>query len=183
MGDLEENPTAGRLVAPVLSVGSGIKKECVVSGRYVYEAEFEESEQGGYTVMFPQLPDAFTQGKDLVDAVDMAAEVLELIIGSYLDEGEALPTPIFNGHSEGMLRIGISVLVTPEMIERMKCVTVAEAASMLKLSRGRISHMMDSGILQAVPFGNERLVTLASINKRIQEPRRAGRPRKKAVSV
>ncbi len=49
---------------------------------------------------------------------------------------------------------------------------------MLGLSTGRISHMLDAGVLQAVPFGNERLVTLASINERKANPRKAGRPKK-----
>jgi excisionase family DNA binding protein len=74
--------------------------------------------------------------------------------------------------------MAVSVEVTPEMIERMKCVTATEAARKLGVSKGRVTHMLNAGVLQAVPFGNDRLVTLASINERIENPRKAGRPRK-----
>ncbi|MEG0503646.1 MAG: helix-turn-helix domain-containing protein, partial [Raoultibacter sp.] len=64
-----------------------------------------------------------------------------------------------------------------EFIERTKCVTPTEAAEMLGLSKGRISHMLKSGVLQAVRFGDERLVTIASINKRKKASVGAGRPK------
>lgn len=38
--------------------------------------------------------------------------------------------------------------------------------------------MLDAGILQAVPFGNGRLVTLVSINARLKNPGKVDRPRK-----
>ena len=38
--------------------------------------------------------------------------------------------------------------------------------------------MLDDGVLQPVPFGNDRLVTIASVERRKREPKRAGRPRK-----
>ncbi|MDR1358661.1 MAG: type II toxin-antitoxin system HicB family antitoxin [Coriobacteriales bacterium] len=151
--------------------------------RFVYEAEFILDEYDGYSVAFPQLPDAFTQGKDLIESVEMAAEVLELIIAEYLDEGRRLPVPMFYGYSDKVLRIAISVEVTPELIERTKCVTATEAATMLGLSNGRITHLLDAGILQAVPFGNDRLVTLVSINKRLTNPIKSGRPRKETAAA
>ena len=151
-----------------------------MTNRYMYEAEFKPNELGCYSVRFPQLPDAFTFGADLPEALERASEVLELIIAEYLDEGKRLPSPVVQGHSESTLRGIISVEVTPEMIVRSKCVTTSEAASMLGLSRGRITHMLNAGVLQAVPYGNDRLVTLASINDRLKNPRGAGRPRKEA---
>lgn len=140
-------------------------------------------ESGGYSVSFPQLPEAITQGDDMADAIEQAAEVLELVIAAYLDDGIRLPDPVYSGHFEGLQHVAISVEVTQETIERVKCVTASEAARMLGLSKGRITHMLGAGILQAVPFGNDRLVTLASINARINNPKKAGRPPKKLVSV
>ncbi|MDR1089091.1 MAG: type II toxin-antitoxin system HicB family antitoxin [Coriobacteriales bacterium] len=149
--------------------------------RFVYEAEFIPDEYDGYSVSFPQLPDAFTQGEDLIESVEMAAEVLELIIAEYLDEGKRLPAPMFYGHSDKVLRIAISVEITPEIVARTRCVSATEAAHMLGLSKGRVTHLLDAGILQAIPFGNDRLVTLASINERIRNPKTAGRPRKETA--
>jgi len=146
--------------------------------RFIYEAEFELNERNGYSVSFPQLPDAFTFGNDLLEAFHRAAEVLELIIAEYLDEGKPLPAPVFTGYSEDIVRGAISVVVTPEIIERSKCVSASEAASMLGVSKGRITHMLNDGVLQSVPYGNDRLITLVSINNRLSNPRGAGRPRK-----
>lgn len=149
-----------------------------MKNRFIYEAELKLNEYEGYSVVFPQLPDASTHGRDLAESVERAAEALELIIAEYLDEGKHLPSPTFSGHSEDTLRIAVSVEVTPELIERTKCVTATEAANMLGLSKSRVTHMLDAGILQTVPFGNDRLVTLASIKERLKNPKSAGRPRK-----
>jgi len=144
--------------------------------RYIYEVELEKNEFGGYSASFPELPDAFTYGEDLEETVDRAAEVLQLIIAEYLDEGKPLPNPVFRGSQE-KLCLAISVDVSPELIERVKCMTVTEAAKALGVTKGRVAHMLDAGILLALPFGNERLVTIASVNMRKSHPRRPGRPK------
>ena len=148
-----------------------------MKNRFMYEAEFEK-ENTGYSVVFPQLPDAFTQGETLEESVDRAAEVLQLILAEYLDEGRKLPKPEYKGYSQNVFRVAVSVEVTPEFIECSKCVTAVEAANELGVTKGRVTQMLDTGILQAVPFGNERLVTIASINARKAHPRGAGRPKK-----
>jgi antitoxin HicB len=148
-----------------------------MSTRFTYEAEFKNDDDG-YFVSYPQLPDAFTQGDNLTQATERAAEVLQLIIASALDAGERLPDPLFKGYDKDTLRTAVSVEVTPDFIERSKCVTVTEAAKMLNLTKGRVAHMLDDGILQTLTYGDTRLVTLASINKRLANPRKAGRPRK-----
>ena len=146
--------------------------------RFTYEAELEKDELGGYYASFPEIEGAFTDGDNLEHTVEMAAEVLELVLGGMIDEGKALPKAVFRGSSGDIIRIAISVEITPEDIERMKCLTVTEAAEYLAVSKGRISQMLDAGILETVSFGNDRLVTIASINERKRNPKRAGRPRK-----
>ena len=42
--------------------------------RYNYPGHFEPNELGGYSVWFPDLPECHTDGDDLDDAVNMAAE-------------------------------------------------------------------------------------------------------------
>ena len=144
--------------------------------RYIYEVELEENELGGYSASFPELPDAFTYGENLEETVDRAAEVLQLIIAEYLDEGKPLPKPVFRGSQEAF-RLAISVDVSPELIERVKCMSVTEAAKALGVTKGRVAHMLDAGILRAIPFGNERLVTIASVNMRKTHPGKPGRPK------
>ena len=150
--------------------------------RFTYEAELAKDELGGYSVSFPDVAGAYTFGKDLSHSIEMAAEVLQLILAELLDEGKPLPRPRFQSHGDGVLRIAVSVEITPEFIESTKCMTVTEAAEELGITTSRVSQMLNSGILQAVPFGKERLVTIASINDRKENQRKAGRPKKECVA-
>lgn len=56
-----------------------------------YAAAFEEQPEGGYTVTFPGIPGAITEGDDLKEAWFNAREALELILESRAEAGEALP--------------------------------------------------------------------------------------------
>ena len=80
--------------------------------RFSYLGYFEPNELGGYSVWFPDLPECHTDGDDLDDAVNMAAEALELVIKSYLENGRALPKPMLDASaSEGVYKLLISVNV------------------------------------------------------------------------
>ena len=48
-----------------------------------YFAVFCPNEEGGYTVWFPDVPEALTQGSDLHEAMEMAADVLALSLAEY----------------------------------------------------------------------------------------------------
>ena len=48
-----------------------------------YFAVFCPNEDGGYTVWFPDVPEAMTQGNDLREAMEMAADVLGLSLEEY----------------------------------------------------------------------------------------------------
>jgi predicted RNase H-like HicB family nuclease len=182
MENLEKYSGAGGLVTKHGSRGNDLPapgtEEYSMNDRFLYEAEFAPDEFGGYSVAFPQLPEAITFGDDIAECVERAAEVLELIVAEYLDEGKPFPVPVFSTSSRGVLRVAVSVKVTPDDIERTKCVTASEAAGILGVSNGRVTHMLDAGVLQAVPYGDGRLVTLASVNDRLKNPKSAGRPRK-----
>ena len=80
--------------------------------RFSYLGYFEPNELGGYSVWFPDLPECHTDGDDLDNAVNMAAEALELVIKSYLENGRALPKPMLDASaSEGVYKLLISVNV------------------------------------------------------------------------
>jgi predicted RNase H-like HicB family nuclease len=56
-----------------------------------YAAAFEEQPEGGYTVTFPGIPGAITEGDDFKEAWFNAREALELILEACVEAGEALP--------------------------------------------------------------------------------------------
>ncbi|MCX8016384.1 MAG: type II toxin-antitoxin system HicB family antitoxin [Rhodocyclaceae bacterium] len=65
-----------------------------------YQAVLEPQPDGGFTVTFPDLPEAITEGDDLEQALFNAAEVLSLVLEQRLADGEPIPepTPTEGGH-------------------------------------------------------------------------------------
>jgi antitoxin HicB len=60
--------------------------------KYAYPAIFEEDE-GSIAVEFPDLKNCFTQGENMVDALEMASDVLGAKLVFMEDNGEAIPDP------------------------------------------------------------------------------------------
>ena len=58
---------------------------------YCYGAVFEPGEDRGITVSFPDVPEAISQGDDMIDAMAQAEEVLGLALLSYLEADRPLP--------------------------------------------------------------------------------------------
>ncbi|MGH9609704.1 MAG: type II toxin-antitoxin system HicB family antitoxin [Bryobacteraceae bacterium] len=60
-----------------------------------YGARFKREKNGGYSVSFPDFPDAFTSGKDLNQARAMAADCLAEAIAARIHDGEDIPAPTY----------------------------------------------------------------------------------------
>lgn len=58
-----------------------------------YPALYHKAAEGGFWVSFPDFPECLTQGDDMQDAYEMAADALGLAIVSREEEHEPLPTP------------------------------------------------------------------------------------------
>lgn len=63
--------------------------------KLVYPAFFYESDDGGYTVIFPDLPGCVTEGDDFVEAITMAEDAASGWILTSIEEGEMLPSPSY----------------------------------------------------------------------------------------
>jgi predicted RNase H-like HicB family nuclease len=61
--------------------------------KYVYPALFTEEEDGGYSVAFPDIKNCFTCGDDMADALDMAEDVLCLMLYDMEKDGREIPAP------------------------------------------------------------------------------------------
>ena len=61
--------------------------------RLFYPAVFHEAEEGGFWVSFPDIPECLTQGDDMQQAYEMAAEALGLSITTMEEAGERIPEP------------------------------------------------------------------------------------------
>ena len=52
-----------------------------------------DREAGGFTVTFPDLPEAITQGEDRLDTLEQAADCLEEAIAGRIRRGDEIPAP------------------------------------------------------------------------------------------
>lgn len=58
-----------------------------------YAALFDPQDDGGFTVTFPDIPEAITEGDDRDAALFNAAEVLTLCLEQRMADGEPMPVP------------------------------------------------------------------------------------------
>ena len=68
---------------------------------FVYPALFTpDAQDGGFVVTFPDVPEAVTQGEDMPDALQEAADCLEEAIAGRIRRGACLPeaSPVGPGH-------------------------------------------------------------------------------------
>lgn len=61
--------------------------------KLIYNAIFENCEEGGYAVSYPDLPGCYTWGDDIEEAIEMAQEAAYgwLMVG--IEDGEEIPKP------------------------------------------------------------------------------------------
>ena len=147
---------------------------------YIYDAVITHETDGSYFIEFPAFNGCFSDGQTKEEAVKEGAEMLRLLIADYIDRGDKLPP--YKQVTTGDV-VTFAVDVDSAFIEETKCMTVTEASKALNVSKGRVSQMLTSGILQAVNTPNSRLVTIASVNKRKKEQATAGRPRQSAAAA
>jgi len=62
--------------------------------RYAYPYELHPQPEGGFTVTFPDVPEAITQGDNEKEAAAMAEDALVTALSFYTDKAEPLPRPL-----------------------------------------------------------------------------------------
>lgn len=68
--------------------------------KIAYPASFEAQPDGGFTVTFPDFPEAITEGDTLEQARFNAAECLSLVLDVRMEEGDAIPLPLLSEDGE-----------------------------------------------------------------------------------
>lgn len=61
--------------------------------KLLYPAIFTPAKEGGYTVEFPDLPGCFTEGDNLIEAIEMAVDAASGWILGEIEEGNTYPSP------------------------------------------------------------------------------------------
>jgi len=142
----------------------------------IYIREFEFMEDGGMIAALPFGIEGATCGKDLQEAVFMASDWLRATIEDQMIRGEKPESGTFgNEPRHGGKVIAISVDCD---LKKIDAVTAADAARILGVSSARIAQMCESGRLTSWKDGSRRMILRDSVNARLAEKPKAGRPRK-----
>lgn len=150
-------------------------------GKYIFDAILTPEEDGGYSVAVPALPGCFTCGDDYRDAAFMAADAARTWVASALSHGKTVPDYVKTEAPDGSERLLIFFEADESYIVDGEVVSAAQAARDLGVSPGRVTHMIDAGLLDAYRSGRRTFVTKESIDRRKADRRGAGRPRREAL--
>ncbi len=114
---------------------------------FAYPAHLEIESDGRYTVTFPDLPDAITQGEDRDDAIDMAADCLAETIGGRIVERDDIPAP--SPLKRGQVRVAVPVYVAVKaalyVAMRQEGVNMNELARTLEGQHLQVRRLLDPG--------------------------------------
>jgi antitoxin HicB len=124
-----------------------------------YPAHLEPQPEGGFTVTFPDVPEAITQGEDVDDALLHAADVLESALDFYIEAGRAIPMPSKARRGQRVVELPASYAAKVLLLNEMAVQKVrpAELARRLKVTLQEVNRLIDwrhtskiDGIAQAL---------------------------------
>jgi antitoxin HicB len=124
-----------------------------------YPAHLEPQPEGGFTVTFPDIPEAITQGEDVEDALLHAADVLESALDHYIENGLSIPAPSKAKRGQRVIELPASYAAKILLLNEMAAQKVrpAELARRLKVTPQEVNRLIDwrhtskiDGIAQAL---------------------------------
>ena len=142
---------------------------------HVYEFEVFDGDDG-MLLAFPYDMEGGTQGEDFKEVCEMAADWLQAEMEHRAMHGLDFPEATFGNEPKNGGR-NIIVAVSADVGTVAK-VLPSEAARILGVTPGRVTQMVAAGQLEAFEDAGRTWVTVASVEARIAEAPKAGRPRK-----
>jgi len=114
---------------------------------FAYPAHFERELDGRYTVTFPDLPDAITQGEDRDDALAMAADCLAETIGARIVDRADIPAPSPPEPEQVRVAVPVHVAVKGALYVAMKeeGMSMSDLARVLKGQHLQVRRLLDPG--------------------------------------
>ena len=148
--------------------------------QYVYEFEIYKGKNG--FIVEPFDFEGATQGIDFEDACTSASDWLKMTLEDYIIKEIKPPKAKFDHKAKHNGRILlVEVDVGKETINR---VSASEAARMLNVSPARVNQLAKQDKLDTFKEGGTVWVTVDSINQRLTEAPKAGRPHQQiAIAV
>jgi antitoxin HicB len=109
-----------------------------------YAAQLDAEADGGYVVTFPDFGVGATQGDDVDEALDQAADLLETMVANYMAEGWDLPPPSAPG-GRPLVRLAPLVAAKAEVYRAMRAagISKAELARRIGISPQQAQRLFD----------------------------------------
>lgn len=96
-----------------------------------YPAKFDPAPEGGYVVTFRDIPEATTQGDDLIEAHTMAADALLTAMDFYFEDGRRVPAPSKAEKGEVLVALPLSAAAKVQLLN-LRLETGARPADIAK---------------------------------------------------
>lgn len=145
----------------------------------IYVMEFEFVPRDGYVDAVPCGGGEGTFGDTLDDAVESAADWLGNLVDDHLMGRIELPPMDFGAEPREGGRV-IAVAVSRELGD-IPAMTAADAARELDVSTARVAQLVKAGLLDSWRDGTKRMVSRASVEARMQDAPKPGRPKEPAI--
>lgn len=110
-----------------------------------YPCVLTPEEGGGFSVSFPDVPEALTCGNDLADALAMAEEALIAALAIYLrlDEDPPAPSPLREGQYPVTLPARVAAKLAIYSAMRLQGMTHAALVARLDMSEHAVRQLLD----------------------------------------
>lgn len=101
--------------------------------------------EGGYTVTFPDIPEAITCGTNVEDALYHAKDALESAMEFYFDDQRPVPAPSKPKRGQHMVELPASVSAKVILLNEMAAQKVrpAELARRLRITPQEVTRLID----------------------------------------
>lgn len=146
---------------------------------YICEFEFYDDGEGSVAALCLNDWGGATFGDDLDDAGESAADWLACMVDDCLMNGRELP-PAKLGHEPRHGGKVIALAVSRELSD-IPAMTAADAARELGVSTARVTQLANAGLLDSWKEGSRRMVSRASVEARLEDAPKAGRPKASMV--
>lgn len=122
-----------------------------------YPATFTPQEEGGFTVTFRDIPEAITQGDDMNEASEWAADALATAMEFYFEDSRQVPMPSAPQEGDVLIDLAPSVAAKVLLLNEM----LAQKVSQAELARRM--HTRPQEIQRVVNLGHAtKIDTLAA---------------------
>lgn len=110
-----------------------------------YPVNLEAEDGGGFTVTFPDVPEAITHGSDEAEALLRAVDALETALEMYVDASEALPLPSKAKRGQGTVHptAQVSAKLAVYQAMREENMRKSELARMLGWHMPQVDRLLD----------------------------------------